>query len=766
MSGEEEQLDIGGFQMMGIVNALKTGDVTMDMMIAMCIPLLLRFLFNFVEQAANNTLRGAWWVQWFKIPTVYHERIIALRPNRSYYSGGNSLEEDTRNAVLIKAIQMYLNHVRKLDLQRANLDLICLTESNDCNRYYYCHDDDGNEKTLAGRLKKYRVIKKPFYGEWTHVGYYGKCEPCKETNATYSSILSEKCCSVEEENEERGVELHISENQEGNGEENNTKTTLVFRLRSFGKNSIDAFIDTAYDWYMDELKQLDDDSRYFYEMESLDDDTEDASGGNSFKRYRLSDEKTFESLFFKEKDQLLGLVKHFCDKSGKYAIKGYPHKLGVLLHGPPGTGKTSLIKALAQHTGRSIVSVPLGKISTNKELMSLFYDQKYNIAGEHVPIKLGFKDVIYVMEDVDAASRVVRRRAGKKTAEDSPTEQIDLPAAKSIWRMLLESVTDGDCNELVELLKGKSERLKKASQDPEIVASLANRMSVLPGLGFVGEHIECDELNKIGDDALEEANNLMGKYSTVDRFMGTHARSIKALIEAGTEIDDGFVDQLLNASCNKKSNMVNILKAKSGMSRNGSRQDEEDEEEKDVNFADFASSMVESKPSSSKKSRSSGGSSDDKTTDGFMSSYFRPPRDQLNLTGLLNVLDGVVDTPGRILIMTTNHPEMLDPALIRPGRIDKKLMLGFMRGEDVCCMLEHYFQVSLSESQKERVMDAVNGKEEEMRAQLELTPAQVEQLTAEYDDLDDMIDELYAKGRDLGGCAHRKKSGSRVRYNI
>lgn len=47
--------------------------------------------------------------------------------------------------------------------------------------------------------------------------------------------------------------------------------------------------------------------------------------------------------------------------------------------------------------------------------------------------------------------------------------------------------------------------------------------------------------------------------------------------------------------------------------------------------------------------------------------------------GLLNVLDGVVDTPGRIVIMTTNHPETLDAALIRPGRIDKKIYLGYMR---------------------------------------------------------------------------------------
>lgn len=46
-------------------------------------------------------------------------------------------------------------------------------------------------------------------------------------------------------------------------------------------------------------------------------------------------------------------------------------------------------------------------------------------------------------------------------------------------------------------------------------------------------------------------------------------------------------------------------------------------------------------------------------------------KNQFNLAGLLNVLDGVVDIPGCLVITTTNHPEMLDTDLIRPGRIDK-----------------------------------------------------------------------------------------------
>ncbi|CAI7622361.1 unnamed protein product [Penicillium manginii] len=45
----------------------------------------------------------------------------------------------------------------------------------------------------------------------------------------------------------------------------------------------------------------------------------------------------------------------------------------------------------------------------------------------------------------------------------------------------------------------------------------------------------------------------------------------------------------------------------------------------------------------------------------------------VTLSGLLNVLDGVSSQEGRILIMTTNHIEHLDEALIRPGRSDKKI---------------------------------------------------------------------------------------------
>ena len=48
----------------------------------------------------------------------------------------------------------------------------------------------------------------------------------------------------------------------------------------------------------------------------------------------------------------------------------------------------------------------------------------------------------------------------------------------------------------------------------------------------------------------------------------------------------------------------------------------------------------------------------------------------VTLSGLLNVLDGFFAPTGVLFMMTTNRIEALDPALLRPGRIDYRLYLG------------------------------------------------------------------------------------------
>lgn len=48
----------------------------------------------------------------------------------------------------------------------------------------------------------------------------------------------------------------------------------------------------------------------------------------------------------------------------------------------------------------------------------------------------------------------------------------------------------------------------------------------------------------------------------------------------------------------------------------------------------------------------------------------------VTFSGLLNALDGVASSEERIIFMTTNHIDRLDPALIRPGRVDLQEYIG------------------------------------------------------------------------------------------
>lgn len=53
----------------------------------------------------------------------------------------------------------------------------------------------------------------------------------------------------------------------------------------------------------------------------------------------------------------------------------------------------------------------------------------------------------------------------------------------------------------------------------------------------------------------------------------------------------------------------------------------------------------------------------------------REAENKLTFSGLLNAVDGSLSSEGRILILTSNRPEVLDPALIRPGRVDRHVVL-------------------------------------------------------------------------------------------
>ena len=85
---------------------------------------------------------------------------------------------------------------------------------------------------------------------------------------------------------------------------------------------------------------------------------------------------------------------------------------------------------------------------------------------------------------------------------------------------------------------------------------------------------------------------------------------------------------------------------------------------------------------------------DDKTKD-----------DKITLSYILNIIDGIRETPGRILIITSNYYDKLDKALIRPGRIDITLEMKNASKDIIKSMYNHYYNSILPDDLYNKIED-------------------------------------------------------------
>lgn len=310
-------------------------------------------------------------------------------------------------------------------------------------------------------------------------------------------------------------------------------TNVIIKIYSYKKSSkdIEQFIETCqenYDNYLDEKLNK---NMYYFVYDKVYDEEGTRYG---FKKIKFESSKTFDNVFFEEKHILQKRLEFFENNKNTYDKLGIPHTFGILMHGDPGTGKTSTIKAIANYTKRHIIAVPLYKIKDISILIKLFLN--IDIDGVNVP----FNKRIYVFEEID-------------------------------------------CNGLKDILQQRS---------------------------------------KTGNTE-DNINNKSKKERS------------KHLQQLASMQENGFED--LNSE-----QITSLL----------------------------AVATTTSKTDTTNKS--------------------------LTLGGILELLDGLVETPGRILIITTNHPDELDQALIRPGRIDMNIKFKKASKHDIASMYEMWFNNTLS----------------------------------------------------------------------
>lgn len=91
---------------------------------------------------------------------------------------------------------------------------------------------------------------------------------------------------------------------------------------------------------------------------------------NMFAKLGYQQGRDPRSLFLKEgeRDALFGIVGDFLDSKAVYERCSVPYKLNILLHGLPGSGKTSVIKTLASKFGLNVAIIPFSPKLTDDSL--------------------------------------------------------------------------------------------------------------------------------------------------------------------------------------------------------------------------------------------------------------------------------------------------------------------------------------------------------------------------------------------------------------
>lgn len=118
----------------------------------------------------------------------------------------------------------------------------------------------------------------------------------------------------------------------------------------------------------------------------------------------------------------------------------------------------------------------------------------------------------------------------------------------------------------------------------------------------------------------------------------------------------------------------------------------------------------------------------------LMKADMKSEHDKLNLSCFLQLFDGIIELHGVMIILTTNYPEKIDSALLRPGRIDfihefkkssKKIILDMLK-----------FKFEISDIELESYEDILNIKDEV------LSPATIQQISFKHENIEDCIKDI------------------------
>jgi DNA replication protein DnaC len=214
------------------------------------------------------------------------------------------------------------------------------------------------------------------------------------------------------------------ENDSNEKEKTSVKTdriTITIYSYKLSLSYLKKYVDDITEKYLLSIKDNRANKRFIYFLDKTEFNSDEESKLDCWREDLFESARTFKNIFFDGKKQLLDKIDFFLNNKDWYYEKGIPYSLGIGLHGPPGTGKTSFIKALANYTNRHIIVMSLKTVKTKQQLEKFFFENTYNDDNEDNSIIWNKK--ILVFEDIDCIGDIILDRNLNKQDKKTNTRK-------------------------------------------------------------------------------------------------------------------------------------------------------------------------------------------------------------------------------------------------------------------------------------------------------------------------------------------------------